>query len=142
MSNQWEKWKAHPRSIVLAQYRLSVMNNAKWEEVKHVLRTRQLAYRVKLITGPDISQWGMAGLSEPTNWIDFHGPVHVLQIEWLEANPHHLVPRPYVGRDRYIDYSNEVEQQFRLLGVPFSIENGIYRVWGHIPHNVYPTFGE
>ncbi|HEY0603244.1 MAG TPA: DUF6678 family protein [Herpetosiphonaceae bacterium] len=142
MSDKWEIWKAQLRSIIQAHYRLSVMNNAKWEEVKEVLRTLQLVYRVKLVTGPDISQWSIAGLYEPANFIDFHGPVHVLEIEWLEANPHHHVPRPYVGPDRYIDYSAEVEQQFRQLGVPFSIEHGMYRIWGHIPHNVYPNFAE
>ena len=140
MSSHWEKWKAHLRSIIHSQYRLSLMNNTKWEEVKLLLRALQLTFRVKLITDPAISDWSMAGLHEPANWIDFHGPVHVLQVEWLEVNPRHHVPRPYVGPDQYIDHSKEVEHQFCVLGIPFTEENGMYRVWGHIPHNVYPNF--
>lgn len=66
-----------------AQYRVSVMNTTKWEEVKHLLRTFKLPYRAKLMTGPAVSYWSGAGLAEPTNVLDHHGPVLTLHIEWL-----------------------------------------------------------
>jgi hypothetical protein len=138
--DRWEDWKAELRAIIQANYRVSLMNNTKWEEVKNLLRRLNLSYRTKLITGAEISRWGHAGLYLPTNWIDHHGPVYVLQIEWLEVDPRQHIPRPYVGPDRFIDHTEEVEQQLCAIGAPFTKENGIYRIWGHVPKDAYPDF--
>jgi len=115
------------------------MNTTKWEEVKLLLRTLKLTYRTKLITDATVSEWTPAGAYEPCGYIDNHGPVLLLEVEWLEIDPHHRIARPYVGSDRFIDYTHALDEQLRCIGASFTREDNVYRIWGHVPNGVYPV---
>jgi hypothetical protein len=114
------------------------MSTTKWEEIKLFLRTFKLTYRTKLITDLTVSEWTHAGAYEPHGYIDNHGPVVLLEVEWLEIDPHYRLPRPYVGPDRFIDYTSVVDEKLRRIGAPFTREDNVYRIWGHVPNGVYP----
>lgn len=131
---------AQLRQIVATQYRFSCMNNTKWREVQQLIQKHKLFFRVKLITSHTIDSW--------YNWWSFWdprgpeirgGPVSSFELEWLEINPQFLVPRPYLGPDRYIDFTSVVDEALRRIGAPFTCEQEYFRIWGHIPNGSYPA---
>lgn len=116
------------------------MNTTKWREVQHLIHTFKLSFRVKLITSATIGSWF-------SWWSYWHpdgpevqgGPVDCFLLEWLEIDPQYLVPRPYLGPDRYTDHSSAVEEALRRIGSPFTLEERYFRIWGHVPNGSYPV---
>jgi len=136
----WDGYKQKLRELLTSEYRTSVMNTTKWEEIKCLMGDLRLRYRVKLITDNEPLQWCSGMSHEPLGFVEAHGPVRVLEVEWMEIDSLYRVPRPYVGLDRYEDRAVELEQGLETIGAPYTYEDRIYRVWGHVPKDQYPDF--
>ncbi len=134
----WERHKQELRALLSSEYRASLMNTTKWEEVKTLIKHLKLGYRVKLITDKAPLDWRNSNFWEPRGFLNVSGgPVHVLSVEWMEVEGLYWVPRPYVGPDRYEDRSIDLEQGLRAIGAPYTLEDRVYRIWGHVPKDQY-----
>ena len=61
-------------------------------------------------------------------------------IEWLEVDP---FKREWLGRlvaDRVTDFSDVVSAQLVQYSIPYSIENGMFRIWGYLRRDESPEF--
>src|SRR5688500_3849385 len=102
----WDHHKQELRELLANEYRVSLMNTTKWEEVKDLIQRLELGYRVKLITSEKPADWQNGNFWVPRGFLDFFGqPIHILRVEWMEIESLYWVPRPYVGPDRYEDRS-------------------------------------
>ena len=137
----WERQKQRVRDVVQREYRASLMNTTKWEEVKGLIQHLKLRCRVKLITETGPQQWRTLPCWQARGFLNVSGePVHVLEVEWMEVDSLYRVPRPYVGLDRYEDRAGELEQGLRAVGAPYTREERVYRIWGHVPKDEDPDF--
>lgn len=111
-----------------------LMNNTKWGEAIQALKKLPLRYRVKFITVDEVSDWTWL-IYTPPHYIEigsWAGISTLLEIEWLEVN---TIEKKYRGQlidDEQIIHTSEVERILSALHVPFSKEEAIIRIWGHL----------
>ena len=137
----WERQKQRLRDVVHSEYRASLMNTTKWEEVKGLIQRLKLGCRVKLIPDTGPLQWRTLSCWQSRGFLDVSGePVHVLEVEWMEVDSLYRVPRPYVGLEQYEDRAGKLEQGLRAIGAPYTCAARVYRIWGHVPKDESPDF--
>lgn len=114
----------------------SVMNKTKWCELEKALNGSEdfIPYvRYKLIYDENLN----AGFTA----VWWHELLEIAEtIEWLEVNP---FKREWLGRlvaDRVTDFSDVVSAQLAQYSIPYSIENGMFRIWGYLRRNESPEF--
>jgi len=108
----------------------SVMNETKWAELAATMQgfCPLPDWRCKEITASEPGQWD-------AEWYYHVRPFHT--IEWLEIGFVH--PKRVPGRyepalltpAERADAEARVRATLSSLGVPFSVENGLVRVWGY-----------
>jgi len=131
------------RSLIARECAASLMNDAKWNRALSELRTSPTRFRIKLLTQPDVSSWDTLVPDSPKNYVELPtlgGPVLCLEVEWLEIDP---LERRKVGRlvrDRVIDHSPTLEQTLAALRLPYSKEESMLRIWGHLRKGQAPRF--
>jgi len=117
----------------------SVLNDTKWEELTAAMRAlRPLPdWRCKEISAPGPGDWD-------AEWYYHVRPFH--KIEWLEIGfvhpkrvPGRYEPAPLTPAER-ADAEARVRATLSSLGVPFSVENGLVRVWGYTRPGAQPVW--
>lgn len=114
----------------------SVMNKTKWCELEKALNGSEdfIPYvRYKLIYNENPN----AGFTAVW-WPELLEIAET--IEWLEVDP---FKREWLGRlvaDRVTDFSDVVSAQLAQYSIPYSIENGMFRIWGYLRRDESPEF--
>ncbi|MBU2978735.1 DUF6678 family protein [Alteromonas sp. C1M14] len=105
----------------------SVMNNTKWNNVEIALNEREdfvphVRYKLIYEDKPNgfTSVW----------WDELL--VIAQNIEWLEVQPFTLERRGALVDDKKTDYTDFVSSQLKKYAIPYSIEDGMYRIWGYL----------
>ncbi|WP_173496573.1 DUF6678 family protein [Shewanella sp. ISTPL2] len=114
----------------------SVMNKTKWCELEKALNGSEdfIPYvRYKLIYDENPNADFTA--------VWWHELLEIAEtIEWLEIDP---FKREWLGRlvaDRVTDFSDVVSAQLTQYSIPYSIENGMFRIWGYLRRDESPEF--
>ena len=114
---------------------VSLMNDTRWRQLIDDLLAAKLfpKFRVKVV-----------GESQPAaDWelsFPHHLPQQYLCIEWLELSAAFSHRRGKLVPDEIIDRSEELEQILRQTRVPFTMQDNVYRVWGHVSPGLSPQF--
>lgn len=114
----------------------SVMNKTKWCELEKALNESEdfIPYvRYKLIYDENPNTGFTA-----VWWYELLEIAET--IEWLEVDP---FKREWLGRlvaDRVTDFSDVVSAQLAQYSIPYSIENGMFRIWGYLRRDESPEF--
>ena len=114
----------------------SLMNATKWRELAAALQDILAdgpRVRIKYLLDDDPGP-GFAHLD--WEWV---GEGDASIIEWIEIDP---VERTYRGRrvaDAERDHAESILATLKRIGVPFSVEGGLFKVWGHVRPNAMPT---
>jgi len=113
----------------------SVMNNTKWRELaaaftssgqfKPCVRVRELDGFESGFTQYD---WECMRLGSSSH------------IEWMDIDPIKKERQGALVADKETDFSEFVVEQLRAYSIPYSIEEGYYRVWGYINAENQPEF--
>lgn len=61
-------------------------------------------------------------------------------IEWMEIDPIKKEHQGSLVDDKKTNYSSFIEQELRKHSIPFSIENGNFKVWGYTWPDEQPNF--
>ena len=117
----------------------SRMNDTKWMEMLDVLRELPLWYRGKFLDSPQATHWRFGisgGVSSgiPMPYIEGpSSPTIVLAVEWMEIDPKswHLSTAPPYGSAK-TDQAEEVERRLQAVGVPYTSNESVIRVTGHV----------
>ena len=115
----------------------SVMNKTKWRELALAMTTNdefEPKVRLKYLRDkkpmPGFSlldwEWVMKGESSC--------------IEWMIIDPIRRERRGQLVSDLETDFSEFVENELRKNNIPFSMEDGKFKVWGYTWPNEQPTF--
>jgi hypothetical protein len=126
------------RALVEREQLASVMNDTKWTELADAMQTFQPppAWRCKDISATAPGPWD-------TEWCYHIQPFHT--IEWLEIEFVHATPKTGKVSAR-LTPAERTEAEARLratlsaLGVPYSIEEGLVRVWGYTRPGARPAW--
>ena len=115
---------------------VSLMNDTKWRELATRLEAvarGELPVRVKFVL--DEAPFGFA----PQDWDWFkRGDAEV--VEWIEIDP---IVATFRGRrvpDHLEDFTAEVVDALRSVGVPYSSEGRGFTVWAHVRPGAQPRF--
>ena len=124
---------------LVERYQLaSVMNDTKWEELVAAMQAFQPLpdWRCKEISAAAPGAWD-------AEWHYHTRPFHT--IEWLEVG--FVNPKGCRGSaPAQVSSTDRVEAEARLratlcaLGVPFSLEGGLVRVWGYTRPGAHPVW--
>ena len=112
------------------------MNATKWRELAlrmEAIQRGELLTRVKYLL--DESPSGFTCLD--WDWVK-SGDASI--IEWLEIDPVFRTHRGRLIADRTEDLTDRVAAALREVGVPFSAEKNVLKVWGHVRPGKQPTF--
>lgn len=113
------------------------MNKTKWKELADAFTDHaefQPNVRFKYLRDDD----AMPGFSFP-DWEWVRKGISSC-IEWMDIDP---IRKEHCGRllpDSETDFSNFVVSVLAKYQIPYSIENGVYRVWGYTQANNQPNF--
>jgi hypothetical protein len=137
-SNRPETYRQKLWEIVERDFSVSLMNDTKWTEAVRLLREMGLRCRVKLITRDAPSPLSMLAVGResrlPLGYVEGCGysPFRTLEIEWLDIDPvsGFRPGQPYAVKPS--DHSEELEGRLRSLGVAFTRDGPVIRIWGHI----------
>jgi hypothetical protein len=114
----------------------SCMNHTKWQAAFAAVQAVSgytPKFRARLVTGDDDPQDRWDG-SFP-----WHVPTHQF-IEWLELDPVVRVRRGQLLPDAREDFTQVLSQALLDTRVPFSLENGVLRIWGYLRPGCAPRF--
>jgi hypothetical protein len=116
--NDAEAW----RRYVAREQLVSAMNNTKWRETIEAMLNLPGGpphYRIKDLLGdmPTHDRWDREWYYHPLPW---------RTIEWLEIEP--------------LDRREEVVRILKVIGTPFSFEEGNIRIWGWLRPGEMPSF--
>lgn len=113
----------------------SVMNETRWEELAAAMRAFEPPpdWRCKEISARVPGDWD-------AEWCYHVRPFHT--IEWLEIGFVRLErsARTPLAHAERSDAEARIRETLRALGVPFSIENGLVRVWGYTRPGAQPVW--
>lgn len=112
------------------------MNSTKWRELANALqkiKTTGPKVRIKYLLDKDPSS-GFSHLD--WEWVK-RGDTSI--IEWLEIDPIHRTFQGMLLPDKEDDLTNPIKTTLKLVGVPFSIEGQLFKVWGHIKADSQPV---
>jgi hypothetical protein len=127
-----EQEKLH--SLLERRGATSLMNNTKWREALEGLAKLPLRYRIKYITGEKVSDWTWLKFTRPC-YIElgyWAGISRVLEVEWLEVDTLERKHRGQLLEDELIFHTTQVQDLLSALRVPFSIEESVIRIQGHL----------
>lgn len=125
------------RGMIERDFSTSVMSDTKWQRFISAITSIPLfpAFRVKMIDEPvSTGNWELS--------FPYHLPLPYMCIEWLELNPLFKKPRGRLVADEVIDRSAEIERALRDARIPYTIEAGVFRVWGHVRRGFIPNFAD
>ena len=112
-----------------------MMNDTRWAALLKKLVDADLrpGFRVKIVdeAAPKES-WEHS--------FPYHLPSPLLCIEWLELSAVSYERRGRLVSPREQDQSALLEECLRISKVPFTKDNRVYRVWGHLAPGVAPVF--
>ena len=117
----------------------SIMNDTKWEELAAAMQALHPLpdWRCKEISAAGPGEWD-------AEWCYHVRPFH--PIEWLEIGfvrpksaPGRYAPVALTPAER-ADAEARLRETLWALGVPFSLEDGLVRVWGYIRPGVHPVW--
>lgn len=126
-------------ALVEREQLASVMNDTTWEELTAAMGALQPLpdWRCKEISAPGPGDWD-------AEWYYHLRPFHT--IEWLEIGfvrpkrtPGRYAPAPLTPSERAAGEAR-VCATLSALGVPFSLENGLVRVWGYTGPGAQPVW--
>jgi len=114
---------------------VSVMNNTKWNKLGVAIEAnedKEPCVRVKFLfedepTGYSLMDWNF----ENHNCTLF---------EWIDIDPIKKIRIGGLVPDKEIDLSTHVLEILSQNNIPYSIENGMYRVWGYYASGNVPVF--
>lgn len=113
----------------------SLMNATKWRELGHglgAIRDGRLPVRARYLL-EEAPEPGFACLDWCVLCED-----DTRDIEWLEVDPRLRTPRGRLVPDQVEDLRDEVEAVLRRVGAPFTVEGGIFRIWGYVHPGAMP----
>lgn len=117
----------------------SCMNDTKWDAAISAVRSvpgYRATFRVRMVTESE------GDLRHGMYWSgDFPGHVPTLQfIEWLELDPLVRTRRGALVEDATEDFTRPLMVALLQARIPFSLENGMIRVWGYTRPGESPDF--
>ena len=121
--------------IIDSRQLVSVMNKTKWKELcdsfsESIDFTPSVRY--KCITSDEVTGFSLVWWNEMFR--------ESAAFEWLDIDPVKRERRGRLVSDRETDYSDTVIGILKKYNIPYSIEEGCYRVWGYISKNENPDF--
>lgn len=114
----------------------SVMNNTKWRKLDSAVNESDdfvPHIRYKLIHEDEPN----SGFT-PVWWNELLEISEV--IEWLEIQPFQIEHFGGLVSDKQTDFTSLLSGQLKKQSIPFSIENGMYRIWGYLRVGESPKF--
>ena len=117
-----------------AEQLASVLNDTKWEAIANAMGAFRPSpnWRCKEISASEPGDWD-------GDWCYHIRPFHT--IEWLEIGfvPGRYPPPPLTASE-WADAEERLRATLSALGVPFSLERGIVRVWGYTRPGAQPIW--
>ena len=123
----------------------SRMSNTKWKEMLDALTLLYpkagFSYRVKMLDRDKVSRWGWFSYTEhnkpgQVNCVKIEGlgnsPITILAVEYVEIEPNGLYDTGTYWTKMPGGYQNQIERQLDALNVPYTVEDDIIRVTGHV----------
>jgi len=114
---------------------VSVMNETKWREMCgefEAIHDLGVHVRYKNITSDQL--YGFSSV----RWDQLFR--EAVSIEWIDFNPIKKEHRGRLISDKETDISGVILSIFKKHSIPYSIENGCYRVWGYLNQSDHPEF--
>lgn len=120
----------------LSQHNMaSLMNSTKWRELAVALqRVERGGPRVRLKYLRDAPSPGFAHLD--WEWVKY-GETSI--IEWMEIDTRYTSHRGRLVQPEEKDLGEAIAATLRAVGVAFSREGHIIKVWGHVSASDIPT---
>ncbi|WP_444894538.1 DUF6678 family protein [Microbulbifer sp. TRSA001] len=114
---------------------VSYMNKTKWRELANAITSNSdFEPQVRLKYLRDLE--AMPGFSLlDWEWVRY-GQSNC--IEWMDIDPFKRERRGNLLSDRITDFSGFIATVLKKYNIPYSFENGCYRVWGYA--NQQPVF--
>ena len=111
------------------------MNNTKWNKLGAAIEAdekKKPCVRVKFLfedepTGYSLMDWNF----------EYH---NCTLFEWIDIDPTKKIRIGGLVPDKEIDISTYILEILNQNNVPYSIENGMYRVWGYYASGNVPVF--
>ena len=115
---------------------VSLMNTTKWHEIAGKLS--RLGSNGPLCCYKHVAEEHIYGPSH-LYWHEFiHDSTEIY--EWLEIHRDEAISRGMLVAPSIIDYSEQIESILREVGVPFSITERGFKVWGHVDPSRQPAY--
>ncbi len=111
------------------------MNNTKWNKLATVIESdpqKEPCVSVKFLNE-----------AEPTGYslMDWDLETHNCTLfEWVDIDPIKRIRVGVLVPDKEIDLTSDVLEMLNQSNIPYSIENGMYRVWGYHKSGYVPAF--
>jgi hypothetical protein len=126
------KDQARVRAYIEREQLTAVMNTTKWCELVNVMLAMPDCaprHRIKGLRGPEPPATAWDG-----EW--FYHPRPYESIEWLEVE---CFPLPPTQRS---ECRKRIAHTLPAHSIPFSIENGVMRIWGYLRSGCTPRWEE
>lgn len=121
--------------IINERQLVSVMNSSKWRKFIEAITSIsdfEPLVRYRLITNAVIDGFSLV-------WWD-----EILEIsstiQWLEVDPKRYEKGGRLLPDTETDFSREIQETLNCTSVPYTIEKGLFRIWGYIEQSEHPDF--
>ena len=136
---QWQKSVAAEkdlRALLDRDYSAGLMNNTKWSELANAFFGLRLMFTIQFIDVKEPLTAGGFQSVPPRHWDSAVGPFLTLSIEWLEIDPiRYDPPLGHLLKPRQTDCTAEVEALLQQIGIPYHLQNGHFRITGHLRNN-------
>ena len=114
---------------------ISVMNNTKWKKLAIAIESdaqKEPCVSVKFLyeqepTGYSLMDWDL-------------GVHNCTLFEWVDIDPIKRIRIGGLVPDKEIDLTSSVLEMLNSNNIPYSIESGMYRVWGYYASGNMPAF--
>lgn len=115
---------------------VSLMNKTKWREL--AAKLSELGSNGPVCCYKHVAEERIYGPSH-VYWHEFID--HPTEIyEWLEIHRDEALGRGMLVAPAIIDHSEQIESILREVGVPFSITEWGFKVWGHVDPSRQPAY--
>lgn len=115
----------------------SVMNKTKWKELANSM-TSNNNFEPQVWLKYLLDKEPMPGFT----FLDWEWVKNddISNIEWMEIDPVKKEHQGSLINDKETNYSAFIEHELKRHNIPFSVENGNFKIWGYTWPNEQPNF--